>query len=214
MAQLSVLLAANWGLGERLLAALLDCPEVRLLGVVTRAQTGGADPFADPFADIVRRGAEAHGLAVWDEAALPPLELGALARSLGADVLWLHAYMRRLPRAAFTAPRLGTVNVHASLLPAYRGPSPQQWVLRNRERLTGLTSHFVDEGLDSGPIIHQVPVPVSPQESLESLLEKSKEAAAPLVRGTVKRLLDPGFKPAPQDESRASHAPRPKEDAT
>jgi methionyl-tRNA formyltransferase len=204
MARLSVLLAANWGLGERLLAALLDCPEVSLLGVVTRAQTGGEDPWADS----VRRCAMAAGLSVWDETVLPPLELGALVRSLGADVLWLHAYMHRLPREAYTAPRRGTVNVHASLLPAYRGPSPQQWVLRNREPLTGLTSHYVDEGFDSGPIIHQEQVPLHGDETEENLLDKLKGAAAPLVRMTIRNILDPGFHPARQDASRVTYAPR------
>lgn len=203
-APLTVLLAANWGLGERLLAALLDAPEVRVLGVATRAASGGGDPWAD----MVRQRALQAGLPVWDEDTLPPQDLAALVRELGADLLWLHAYLRRLPRAAFTAPRLGTVNVHASLLPAYRGPSPQHWVLRNREPVSGLTSHFLDEGLDTGPIIHQVPVPLSPTETLDTLFEKYREAAGPLVRETVAKLLDPGFTPRPQDESLATYAPR------
>lgn len=204
MATLSVLLAANWGLGERLLAALLDDPRIRLLGVVTRA----AMESADPFADVVRKRATAAGLPAWDEDALPPLALGALARDLGADVLWLHAYMRRLPRETFTAPRRGTVNVHGSLLPAYRGPAPHHWVLKNREPMTGLTSHFVDEGLDTGPIIHQVTVPLTGDETMPVLLDRLAEAATPLAKGTVDKLLAPGFAPEPQDESRATYAPR------
>lgn len=203
-APLTVLLAANWGLGERLLAALQDAPEAQVLGVVTRAASGGGDPWAD----VVRTRADRAGLPVWDEDALRPQDLAALARDLGSDLLWLHAYMRRLPRAVYTAPRLGTVNVHASLLPAYRGPAPHHWVLRNRETVSGLTSHFLDDGLDTGPIIHQVPVPLSPTETLDSLFNKYREAAGPLVRETMARLRDPGFAPRPQDESLATYAPR------
>jgi len=204
MTTLAVLFAANWGLGERLLAALLESPAVRVLGVVTRAASGGGDPWAD----VVRQRAVEAGLRTWDEAALDPVALGTLARELGADLLWLHAYMRRLPHAAFTAPRRGTVNVHGSLLPAYRGPAPHQWVLANRDPATGLTSHFVDEGLDTGPIIHQVTVPLAGDETRAGLLDKLNHAAVPLVQGTVARLLDPGFTPVAQDEVRASYAPR------
>ncbi|MEW5772135.1 MAG: formyltransferase family protein [Thermodesulfobacteriota bacterium] len=204
MTTLAVLFAANWGLGGRLLAALLESPAIRVLGVVTRAAAGGGDPWAD----VVRQCAAEAGLRIWDEAALDPVALGALARELDADLLWLHAYMRRLPREAFAAPRQGTVNVHGSLLPAYRGPAPHHWVLRNREPMTGLTSHFIDEGLDTGPIIHQVTVPLLGDETLPVLLDRLGDAAAPLVRGTVAKLLDPGFVPVPQDESRATHAPR------
>lgn len=201
---LSVLLAANWGIGEQLLAALESCPGVRLLGVVTRFAPGGEDPWAD----AVRCRAEAGGHRIWNEAGLTPLQLGELTRSVCADVLWLHAYMKRLPRETFSAPRIGSVNVHASLLPSYRGPSPSRWVLENRESITGITSHFVDEGIDTGPIIHQVPVPVSADDNMDSLLDKLKAAVTPLVLESVRRLLSVDFKPEPQDESRASRAPR------
>ncbi len=202
--RLRILLAANWGLGERLLAALLACPEVLVLGVVTRPGAQGGDPWAS----AVDRSARAAGLRVWDEADLPPPALGALAREQGADLLWLHAYLRLLPREVYSAPRLGSVNVHASLLPAYRGPAPQHWVLKNREPVTGLTSHFLDEGLDSGPIIHQERVPLAGTETLAELLDKLKAAAAPLVRATVEKLRAPDFVPAAQDETLATYAPR------
>lgn len=202
-APLRVLLAANWGLGERLLEALLVCPEVIVLGVVTRC-----DSHHDiRWADAVRLRAESAGLPVWDEQILTPPALGQIVRALDADILWLHAYMRRLPRAVFIAPRLGTVNVHGSLLPAYRGPAPHHWVLANRDPETGLTSHVVDEGLDTGPIIHQVRVRLRGDETLPDLLDTLKDAASPLVHDTVRKLLDPNFRPVPQDASLATYAP-------
>ncbi|MDR3044992.1 MAG: hypothetical protein LBU75_12155 [Desulfovibrio sp.] len=202
-APLRVLLAANWGLGERLLDALLACPEVALLGVVTRC----APVADDPWADAACRRARAAGLSVWDERQVQPTGLGQLVHDLEADVLWLHAYMRLLPRPVYTAARLGTVNVHASLLPAYRGPAPHHHVLRNRDPETGLTSHFVDDGVDTGPIIHQVRLGLRGDETLADLLDTLKEGAAPLVRGTVENLLDPAFHPVPQDASLATYAP-------
>ena len=202
-APLRVLLAANWGLGERLLDALLSCPDVALLGVVTRC----AAVEGDPWADAVYLRAEAASLPVWEEQTLPPPALGERVRTLNADVLWLHAYMHILPRPVYTAARLGTVNVHASLLPAYRGPAPHRWVLRNRDPETGLTSHFVDDGVDTGPIIYQERVCLRGDETLPALLNTLKDGAAALVRGTVRNLLDPKFCPAPQDASRATYAP-------
>jgi len=204
MDQLSVLLAANWGMGERLLSALMENPAVRLVGVVTRSESSGKDSWAD----AVRNRAQAAGLPVWDESLLDPFRLGRLVHDVRADNLWIHAFMRRLPREIYTMPRRGTVNIHGSLLPAYRGPSPHQWVLKNRDLLTGLTSHFVDEGLDTGPIIHQETVSLSGDETLPVLLDKLKGVVLPLVHETVNKLLDPDFIPMPQDGSRATYAPR------
>ncbi len=200
---LRVLLAANWGLGERLLEALMSCPDVVLLGVVTRSVAVESDPWAD----AVRRRAEAADLTVWEEQTLSPPALGELVRTLEADVLWLHAYMHILPHPVYTAARLGTVNVHASLLPGYRGPAPHRWVLKNRDPETGLTSHFVDDGVDTGPIIYQERVGLRGDETLPALLDTLKDGVAALVRGTVRNLLDPEFRPAPQDASLATYAP-------
>lgn len=201
---LRVLLAANWGLGERLLAALLDCPDVSLQGVITRCPAPDND---DPWADAVRARAAAAGLPIWEEKSLTHPALADLVRNLNVDVLFLHAYMHRLRQDTYSAARKGTVNIHASLLPRHRGPAPHHWTLKNREPETGLTSHFVDDGLDTGPIIHQVRICLNRNETLPDLLETLKKAAPHLVRGTVRNLLDPGFRPVPQDASLVTHAP-------
>lgn len=199
---LRVLAALHWGLGERLLDAMLHCPRLRVLGVACRAPASQDDPYAT----AVRRRAARAGLPVWEEEGQ---DLGRLARQVGADLLWLHAYMRRLPPEVLTAAPRGALNVHASLLPAHRGPDPLHWVLARKDARTGLTAHMMDQGLDTGPIVHQVAFAVHPHDTRETLLEKCGQAARPLVEETVRRLLDPDFTPLPQDESLASHAPRP-----
>ena len=199
---LRVLAALHWGLGERLLDALLHCSQLQLLGVVCR----GPALQHDPHAMAVRRRAQQAGLPIWEE---DGQDLGWLARHVGAHLLWLHAYMRRLPPEVLATTPLGALNVHASLLPAHRGPDPLHWVLARKDARTGLTAHLMDQGLDTGPIVHQVAFAVYPHDTRETLLEKCKQAARPLVEETVRRLLDPDFSPLPQDEALASHAPRP-----
>lgn len=199
---LRVLAALHWGLGERLLDALLDCPQLRLMGVVCR----GPAIQPDPYAMAVRRRARQAGLPIWEQ---DEQDLGRLARQTGADLLWLHAYMRRLPPEVLAAAPLGALNVHASLLPAHRGPDPLHGALARQDARTGLTAHLMDQGLDTGPIVCQVAFAVHPGDTRETLLEKCKQAARPLVEETVRRLLDPDFSPLPQDEALASHAPRP-----
>jgi len=201
---LRILLAANWGLGERLLTALIENPNVELQGVITRDSE--ADP-ADPWATAVRNRAVSSGLKIWDEATLTPAAFKDLVRAQAPDLLWMHAYMRRLDRATYTAAQFGTVNVHASLLPRYRGPAPHHWVLKNRDPESGLTAHFVNDGLDTGPIIHQERVLLTGRESIQELLNKLKGIVPALVWGTVRNLQDPSFRPIVQDESLATFAP-------
>lgn len=103
-----------------------------------------------------------------------PWEPGAIEtlRALKADIGIIVAYGRILPRAVFTAPRLGSVNIHFSLLPKYRGAAPIQWSLIRGETRTGVTAFWLEEGLDTGPIFHQGDVAVAPDDDTRTLREK------------------------------------------
>jgi methionyl-tRNA formyltransferase len=93
-------------------------------------------------------------------------------RALKADVGLIVAYGRILPRPVFMAPRLGSINIHFSLLPKYRGAAPIQWSLINGETRTGVTAFWLEEGLDSGPIFHQGDVTIDPTDNVKTLREK------------------------------------------
>lgn len=99
-------------------------------------------------------------------------------------------------------PRLGCINVHSSLLPAYRGMLPTFWVLAEGETGTGVTVHYMSAGIDEGGIIAQREIPIAPDETLQTLMRASKAVAADLVLETIDRFRDgpvPG-RPNPVDE--------------
>ncbi|MBW2618917.1 MAG: hypothetical protein JRC92_08590, partial [Deltaproteobacteria bacterium] len=120
-----------------------------------------------------------------------------------------HAYMKILHRQIYTASTFGGINIHPSLLPRHRGPSPTYWVLKNKEPETGLTCHYIDDGIDTGEIISQVSIPVTPHDALGSIIEKQKRALWTVLPQALDRVKDPTFAPRPQDNSQASYAPRP-----
>lgn len=207
---LRVALLANWGLGREALLALAADPRVRLVLVVTRATAVAGDPWADCLARELRALDPGGSIAVVDHS-VPMERLGRLLVDHGVELLVCHAYMRRLPRQVFAAPRLGTVNIHASLLPRHRGPAPGHWVLAGGDAETGLTAHLMDEGLDTGPIVHQERLALRGNEDMPALLEGQKPLVRPLLHATIGKLLTPGFTPLVQDESGASYAPKPNE---
>lgn len=205
MDAVSVVLLANWGLGVELLDAFAAMPRVRVAAVVTRRPDGSPDPWAG----AVWERALALGVPVHDQDALDAEAMRRVAADSGADLLAVHAYMRRLPASVYLAPRLGGINIHASLLPRHRGPSPHHWSIASGDARTGLTSHYLDEGMDTGPIIYQLSLPIRQGDAPADLVERVKGLAAPLLRETVRRVLDPDFKPVLQDENLATYAPRP-----
>jgi methionyl-tRNA formyltransferase len=87
-------------------------------------------------------------------------------------------------------PRLGCINVHSSLLPAYRGMLPTFWVLAEGETGTGVTVHYMSAGIDEGRIIAQREIPIAPEETLQTLMRASKAVAADLVLETIERFRD------------------------
>ncbi len=107
-------------------------------------------------------------------------------QDLKADIGIVVAYGRILPEAVFKAPRLGSVNLHFSLLPKYRGAAPMQWALINGDAKTGVSAFWLEAGLDSGPIFHQVETPIAPDDNLPSLRDK----LVPLGVGVLQRVIE------------------------
>jgi len=124
-----------------------------------------------------------------------------------ADLIAVVAF-RILPREVFSLARLGSFNLHASLLPRYRGAAPINWAIINGEKETGVTTFFLREQVDTGNIILQARVPILPNDDAGSLHDKLAEVGAEIVLHTV-RLIEQGKAHArPQDESLASPAPK------
>ncbi len=115
---------------------------------------------------------------------------------------------RILPREVYTLPKLGTFNLHASLLPKYRGAAPIQWALINGEKITGVTTFFLQDKVDTGNIILQREVPIDEEDNFQSLHDKLAQVGAELVLETVKLIEKGNFELKPQDDEQATLAPK------
>ena len=122
------------------------------------------------------------------------------------DVIVVVAYGKILPESILELPGMGCVNVHYSLLPAYRGAAPVNWALVNGEEKTGVTLMKMDKGLDTGPIIASSPVRVDPMDNAPRVFEKLTAAAVKLLEEKLPLYLSGDRITVPQDEEMASYA--------
>ena len=122
-----------------------------------------------------------------------------------ADLAVVVAYGRILRKNLLEAPRLGCINVHASLLPKYRGAAPIHWAVINGEEKTGVCTMQMDEGMDTGDVLMRWECSIAPDESTGELWERLKHAGAKLLCKTLECLED--IMPSPQDHENATHAP-------
>lgn len=118
------------------------------------------------------------------------------------------AYGQILPLEVLQAPELGSVNIHASLLPELRGAAPVQWAIIRGYEVTGVTIMRMEEGLDSGPVFHAVAEPVRADESASDLLMRLSEIGAEALIEALAIMEAGGGKPEPQDHERATYAPK------
>ncbi len=126
---------------------------------------------------------------------------------LKPDLFVVVAYGQILPRSLLMLPDKGAINVHASLLPRYRGAAPIPWAILNGERVTGVTTMMMDEGMDTGDILLQREVPVEERETGATLHDKLAVLGAGLLSETVERLRSGDLRRLPQDPSKASYVP-------
>lgn len=166
------------------LKALLDSLHFEILGVVTQPdRPKGRDLKLQP--SPVKTIAAGAGLPVWQPGrARHPDFLAALA-ALRPDMLVVAAYGQILPQAMLDLPRFGGVNVHASLLPKYRGAAPIQWAILNGEAETGVTIMKMAAGLDTGDILSRRAVPIFPEDNAATLHERLAVLGAELLVPTI-----------------------------
>jgi len=152
----------------------------------------------------VKEAALKHGLNILQPTNLKSPEFQAELRALAADLQIVVAF-RMLPEAVWNMPPIGTFNLHASLLPNYRGAAPINWAIINGEKETGITTFFLKHEIDTGSIIFQEKVEILPEDDLGSLYEKLMERGANLVLKTVEAIAADVVVALPQDETKAQH---------
>ncbi len=156
----------------------------------------------------IRAIADQHGTPIFDPEKLNAPEAVEHLASFRADLMVACDYGQILSADALAAARLGGVNLHAALLPKYRGAAPIHWAIYHGETETGATVIHMTPKLDAGPCIAQVRTAIDPDETAEQLESRLAELGAPLVCQAID-LLDSGrAEPLPQDSSLASRAPR------
>ena len=134
-------------------------------------------------------------------------EFAAALAAARPDALAVVAYGRLLVRRVLDVPPHGAINVHFSVLPAYRGAAPVQWALARGERETGVTTFRIDEGLDTGDILEQTKLSIAADERAPALLDRLSVIGAELLVSTLAGLGAGTIRPVRQDPSRASLAP-------
>src|SRR5437660_5669865 len=127
--------------------------------------------------------------------------------NLKPDAIIVVGYGRIIPQWMIDLPPLGNINLHASLLPKYRGAAPIQWAIASGETVTGVTTIRIDAGLDTGDILLQREIPVAPEDTAETLAPHLATVGADLMVDTLRGLAAGTIQPKPQDHSKATLAP-------
>ena len=166
-----------------------------------RRRRGTSEPTA------VKRRAKELGVTTFDADDMKSPELKEYLGGLNADLFVVVAF-KILPPSLLELPHLGSVNLHASLLPKYRGAAPIHWAIINGEKETGCTVFFLDKSVDTGKIIGQSSTPIGPDETTGELYERLKHLGADLLTESVNSIAAADYAVTPQDDSTATPAPK------
>lgn len=189
------------------LQSLLGASDFEVVGVVTqpdRPAGRGNQLCQSP----VKRLAQAYDIDVFQPEKLRGDDVMARLAAWRADFHVVAAYGQILRAQILELPTYGSINVHASLLPRWRGAAPIQAAIRAGDRQTGLTIMQMDPGLDTGPILAQEAIEIMPRETGESLHDKLAALADPLLVDTLRGVASGDIQPQPQDDAQATLAPR------
>jgi len=155
----------------------------------------------------VKQVALAAGIAVHQPERIRTPEAEKLLREIAPDAIVIIAYGQIIPARLLDIPRLGWINLHASLLPKYRGAAPIQWAIANGETKTGVTTMRIDAGMDTGEIALQEELSIGATETTPELSERLSAVGAPLMERTLRGLADGTLKMRLQDHRAATMAP-------
>ncbi|BBB93029.1 MAG TPA: methionyl-tRNA formyltransferase [Methylomusa anaerophila] len=155
----------------------------------------------------VKEAALAYNLTLWQPAKIKSDEFIRQLEEARPDVIVVVAFGQLLPKKILALPPLGCINVHASLLPEYRGAAPIHWAVINGETQSGITTMYMDAGLDTGDMILKAEIPIAPDDTTGRLHDKLKELGAKLLSETLKLMALGKVPRQAQDNSKATYAP-------
>jgi methionyl-tRNA formyltransferase len=156
----------------------------------------------------IKQSAEKLGLPIYQpEKIKQNEELRSRLEALSPDAIIVVGYGRIIPAWMLQLPKFGNINLHASLLPKYRGAAPIQWAIANGEKVTGVTTMRIDEGLDTGDILLQQELAIAEEDTSETFAPKLAGIGAELMVETLRRLQSGAITGRPQDHAHASLAP-------
>src|SRR5216683_2286905 len=185
---------------------LLAQPDFEIAGVITqpdRPRGRGQELSFSP----VKQVAKAAHLPVHQPEKIRAPEAQELLKQLSPDGVVIIAYGQIIPAGLLSIPRHGWINLHASLLPKYRGAAPINWAIVNGETRTGVTTMRIDAGMDTGNMLLQREIEIGPTETAPELATRMAELGAPLMAETLGGLVAGTIGPKPQNHAEASYAP-------
>ena len=185
------------------LQALLDAGYL-VTGVFTQPDKpkGRGYQLAPP---PVKEFALTQNLPVFQPKTMRDAETLEQLKGCNPDLIVVVAYGKLLPKEVLDLPRLGCINVHASLLPKYRGAGPVQWTIINGEEETGVTTMYMAEALDTGDMLESASLKIRENETADELMERLSHLGAELLISTVKKAEEGTLKPVPQDEALSTY---------
>lgn len=178
-----------------------------VVGVVTATDKYGGRGGKQLLQSPVKLAALELGIPVLQPKNLKADDFLRELRSLNADLQVVVAF-RMLPTVVWKMPRLGTFNLHGSLLPKYRGAAPINWAIINGETQTGATTFFIQEAIDTGDILLQHRMPIGPDDTAGDVHDRMMREGAGLVRDTVRLIESGSYTLQRQDDSTATPAPK------
>ena len=186
------------------LAALIEAGHDVALGLTQPDRPAGRGMKLTP--GPVKQLAEQHGLSVLQPATLKDAEVQAQLAAVNADAMIVAAYGLLLPAAVLTLPRLGCLNIHASLLPRWRGAAPIQRAILADDPETGITIMQMDRGLDTGGMLLRAALPITDKDTAQTLHDKLASLGASSIVSALRQLEHGTLHAQPQDDSAATYA--------
>jgi methionyl-tRNA formyltransferase len=185
---------------------LMAQPDLKVVGVVSQPDRPRGRGREMAISAVKAVAIEA-GLPIYQPEQVKSAESIDCFLGLAPDAVVIIAYGQLISQRLIEIPRLRWINLHASLLPKYRGAAPINWAIVNGETRTGVTTMQIDAGLDTGPTLLKYETEISPDETAPELAARLADAGAPLVAETLRKLDRGEITAAPQDSSQATLAP-------